>query len=161
MSATGMAIAVILFILGILGTFMPALPGSPLIWLGMLLYGFFTEFQGFSLTFYLGQAVAVLATMIVDYTATAYGTKKYGGSPAAVWGGILGVIIGPFVLGPLGFVIGPFLGAFALEVLTGRQTEKAFQAAFGTLVGLLGGTILKLTIAAVMIIWFFWVAIPG
>ena len=159
MSIPGMIIAIVLFILEILGTLLPGLPGAPLIWLGMLVYGFLTQFEHLTFSFYTEQGFAVLTTMITDYAATAYGTKRYGGSQAAIWGGILGVLIGPFVLGPLGSIIGPFLGAFALELLRGRSTDQSLQAALGSLIGLLGGTILKFIIEAIMIVWFFWVLV--
>lgn len=159
MSTTGLIIAIIFFLLGIIGTFLPALPGSPLIWVGMLIYGLITEFQDLTLSFYLGEGAAVVITLLIDYAATAYSTKRYGGSRAAVWGSILGIFIGPFVLGPLGFILGPFFGALAMELLRGRPTEQSLQVALGTLIGLLGGTILKLLTEAIMIIWFFWIVI--
>ena len=159
MSAAGMIIAVICFFFGILGTFLPALPGAPLIWLGMLLYGFAVDFQGLALSFYLLQGAAVLLTFLIDYIASAYGTKKYGGSRAAVLGSILGLFLGALLLGPPGLIFGPFLGAFLMELLKGKAMEQSLQAAFGTLLGLLGGTILKLVIEAVMIGSFLWVVL--
>ncbi len=161
MSIPGMIIAVILFIMGIVGTLLPALPGAPLVWLGMLVYGFFTRFENLTLGFYIVQGLAVLITIATDYAATAYGTRRYGGSSAAIWGGILGILIGPFILGPLGLIIGPFLGAFALELFRGKSADQSFQAAFGSLIGLLGGTVLKFIVEAIMIIWFFWVLSHG
>ncbi len=159
MSAAGMLIAVICFLVGVVGTFLPAVPGAPLIWLGMLFYGFTMDFQGLTLSFYLLQGAAVLLTFLIDYIAGAYGTKKYGGSRAAVLGSILGLFLGPLLLGPLGVILGPFLGAFLMEFIKGKPMEQSFQAAFGTLLGLLGGTILKLVIEAVMIGSFLWVVL--
>ena len=100
-----------------------------------------------------------MLTFLIDYIASAYGTKKYGGSRAAVLGSILGLFLGPLLLGPPGLIFGPFLGAFLMELLKGKAMEQSLQAAFGTLLGLLGGTILKLVIEAVMIGSFLWVVL--
>jgi uncharacterized protein YqgC (DUF456 family) len=153
----GLVIACIFFLLGILGTILPALPGAPLIWLGMLIYGFLTQFQGITTQFYIWQGIAVALTFLIDYVGTAYGTRRYGGSSAAIWGGIIGLIVAPFIFGlPIGLLVGPFLGSFLGEILRGKAWEEAFRVAFGTLVGLMGGTLLKFIIEAAMIVWFFW-----
>jgi len=153
----GMILAILLFILGLAGTVLPALPGAPLIWLGMLVYGLFTRFATLTFGFYVWQAVAVVVTLLIDYVATAYGTKRYGGSSAAIYGSIAGLIVGPFVLGPIGIVIGPFAGALGGELLKGTRGGDAFRAAFGTLIGILGGTLLKFAVEIGMIVGFFWV----
>ncbi|NLG79118.1 MAG: DUF456 domain-containing protein [Firmicutes bacterium] len=157
MAVIGMILAILLFILGLAGTVLPVLPGAPLIWLGMLVYGLFTGFAKLTVGFYVWQGVAVVVTVLIDYAATAYGTKRYGGSSAAIYGSIAGLLIGPFILGPLGFVIGPFAGALLGELVKGKRAEAAFRAAFGTLIGIVGGTLLKFAVEIGMIVWFFWV----
>ncbi|MDI7247871.1 MAG: DUF456 domain-containing protein [Bacillota bacterium] len=160
MAAIGMILAILLFILGLAGTVLPVLPGAPLIWLGMLIYGLFTRFADLSVGFYVWQGVAVAVTLLIDYAATAYGTKRYGGSSAAVYGSIAGLLIGPFILGPIGIVIGPFAGAFIGELVQARRgAEAAFRAAFGTLIGVVGGTLLKLAVEIGMIVGFLWVVL--
>ncbi|MGE5584561.1 MAG: DUF456 domain-containing protein [Bacillota bacterium] len=157
MAAIGMILAILLFILGLAGTVLPVLPGAPLIWLGMLIYGLFTRFAHLPVGFYVWQGVAVAVTLLIDYAATAYGTKRYGGSSAAIRGSIAGLVISPFILGPIGIVIGPFAGAFIGELLQGKRAEAAFRAAFGTLIGVVGGTLLKFTVEIGMVVGFFWV----
>lgn len=156
MSVPGLIIASIMFMAGLAGTVLPILPGVVLVFAGALIYGFMVDFQGgLDLWFYLGQGTAVLLILVVDYFAAAWGTKRYGGSPAAVVGSIFGTILGVLLLGPFGVIIGPFLGAFAGEYLKRRSPDLALRAAMGTVVGFLGGTALKLAIEIVMIIWFF------
>lgn len=161
MATIGMIIAIILFILGMAGTILPVLPGAPLIWIGMLVYGLFTGFAKLPFPFYLGQGLAVLITFLIDYAGTAYGAKRYGGSPAAAWGSAIGILVAPFLIGLPGIIIGPFLGAFIAELLRGRPPQASFRVAFGTLVGLIGATLLKLGIQAAMIGWFFWAVLRG
>lgn len=148
-------LAILLFILGIIGTFLPVLPGAALIWLGMLLYGFMTGFANLPLEFYVLQGLAVILVMVVDYGAAAWGTKRFGGTRKAALGAALGLLLGLVVLGPAGIIFGPFLGAFLGEIIGGMPAERAWRSSFGALIGLVGGLFLKVGIEAIMIIWFF------
>ena len=155
MSIPGLITAVILFILGFLGTILPALPGPILIWAGMLGYGYFVNFENLSVSFYLSQALAVGLIYVVDYLSVVLGAKKYGGSRYAGWGAAAGTLVGLITLGPLGVIVGPFAGAVLVEILTGRTAQQAVKVGIGTIIGFLGGTFVKLLMEIVMIIWFF------
>lgn len=150
-----LVLASLLFLVGILGTVLPVLPGAILIYGGMLLYGYMTKFATLTTNFFVLQAVALLLVFLIDFLATAVGTKRYGGSRVASFGAAIGTLIGIFFFPPLGIVIGPFVGAVLAELLNGKETNHALRVGFGTLIGLLGGTILKLVIEAGMIIYFF------
>lgn len=155
MSIGGLIIAIIFFIAGIIGTILPALPGAPLIWLGMLIYGFIVKFNNLPWTFYLGQGLAVALIFLIDYLSGIWGVRRYGGSRSAVWGSILGGLLGVILMGPFGLIIGPFAGAVIGELSQKKTAEKAFQVGVGTLIGLFGGTFLKLAVEVLMIVWFF------
>lgn len=155
MTAVALALAIILFVLGIVGTVLPVLPGVVLIYAGMLLYGVLTRFHVLDATFYIMQGMAVLLVFFVDYLASAVGTKRYGGSRYALIGAAVGTLLGLLLLGPFGVIIGPFLGAVVGEIIFGRQLSQAVRSGFGTIIGMLGGTVLKLGLEAVMIFWFF------
>ncbi len=155
MSTLAMILAVALFLLGLAGIVLPVLPGVILIYAGMLLYGLMTGFATLDANFYLLQGTALLLTFFVDYLATATGTRRYGGSRRAAWGAAAGMLLGFFLLGPFGMIIGPFLGAVMAELAGGKQPEQAVRAGIGTLIGFLGGTVIKFVIAALMIVWFF------
>jgi hypothetical protein len=155
MSIAGVVIAVVFFTVGVIGTILPALPGAPLIWLGMLVYGLFVKFNNLPWTFFLGQGLAVALIFLVDYLAGIWGVRRYGGSKAAVWGSVLGGLLGVLLMGPFGLIFGPFIGAVIGELYQKSPLDKAFRVGMGTLLGFLGGTALKLGIEALMIIWFF------
>jgi len=72
-----------------------------------------------------------------------------------VWGSVIGGILGVFLFGPLGLILGPFIGAAAGELYRKRSVDRAFQVGFGTILGFFGGTVLKLSVETVMIVWFF------
>jgi uncharacterized protein len=155
MSLPLLTFPIILFVIGIIGTVLPLIPGVTLIWLGMLLYGFLTGFENLTISFFILQGLAALLVMAVDYVAAALGTKRFGGSKTAMWGAAFGLFLGIIVLGPIGIIFGPLLGALIGELLRGIPFERAILSSFGALVGLLGGIILKLLIEGVMIFSFF------
>ncbi|MBS3948292.1 MAG: DUF456 family protein [Dethiobacter sp.] len=155
MPTVALVLAVILFVLGLAGIVLPVLPGVILIYGGMLLYGLLTGFAALDANFYLLQGMALLLTFFIDYLAATVGTRRYGGSRRAAWGAAAGILLGGFLLGPFGVVIGPFLGAVLAELSGGKQLEQSIRIGVGTLIGFLGGTVLKFGIAGLMIIWFF------
>lgn len=154
MSVPGLIIAGILFVLGMAGTILPILPGAPLLVIGMLIYGFFEQFATLTWQFFFGQLILMSFVFGIDYLAGIWGVKKYGGSRSAVIGSVLGALLGLLMLGPLGIILGPFLGAVAGEFISRKDINQAFQAGLGTLVGFLGGAIIKFMIQIIMIIWF-------
>lgn len=155
MSTAGIIIAVIFFIAGMAGIFLPVLPGAPLLVIGMLIYGFFENFAHLTWQFFLGQLILMSFVFGVDYLAGIWGVKRYGGSKYAVWGSLIGALLGLFMMGPLGILLGPLLGAIAGELLARRSMDQAVRAGMGTLVGFLGGALMKLVIQTLMIVWFF------
>lgn len=155
MTTTILIITIILFVIGILGTILPVLPGAALIYGGMLFYGFMTGFVSLNALFFLLQGIALIFIFLIDYFASAIGTKRFGGSKQAVIGAVLGTIIGILVLGPLGIIIGPFVGAVIAELFRGTEMKQTLRVGFGTLVGLLGGTVLKICAEIIMIVYFF------
>ena len=147
-------VASILFAAGIVGTFAPVLPGAPLIWAGMLVFGFMTGFEKLHWLFFLLQGLLAVAVMGVDYLATALGSRCFGASKAAVYGAVIGLFAGLFFL-PLGLLIGPFAGAVLFELIFTRKPETALRSGLGAVVGFWSGIIFKLILEAGMITWFF------
>ena len=149
------ALAALLVLVGLAGTVLPALPGIPLVFAGMLLAAWVGDFQivgGWTLGVL---AVMALASMAIDVAATALGAKRVGASGKAVAGAAIGTLAGVF-LGLPGLILGPFAGAVAGEMLHRRGTAsddlgEAAKIGFGTWVGLLVGTAMKLAVAFAMI----------
>lgn len=142
------------FAAGIVGTFAPVLPGSPLIWLGMLIFGFMTGFEKLNWVFFLLQGLLAAAVMGVDYLATALGSRYFGASKAAVFGALLGLVVGLFFF-PIGLLVGPFAGAVLLELIFTRESNTALRSGLGAVIGFWSGIILKLILETGMIVWFF------
>ncbi|MFY0594577.1 DUF456 domain-containing protein [Roseivirga sp.] len=143
----------ICIIVGILGCFLPIIPGPPVSFVGLLLLEF-TEKSPFDSDFLWMWGLIAAGVTALDYVVPVYGTKKFGGTKRGVWGSTIGLIVGLF-FGPLGIILGPFIGAFLGEMSTGKATNKeALRAAFGAFVGFLVGVLLKL-IASGWMAWLF------
>ena len=142
-------------LLGIIGSFLPILPGPITGWVGLLLLHL-TKVIEINWTF-LGITLAVaIIVWGVDYVIPAWGTKKFGGSKYGVWGTIIGLIIGIIFLGPLGIIIGPFVGAFIGEMIyDSKNSSRALKAAFGAFVGFMLSTGLKL-ITSLVFVYLYW-----
>lgn len=138
---------------GFVGIVFPALPGTILIAGGFLVYGLIAGFDNLSGCFFVGQGVLICLGYAVDLMATAWGVRKFGGSKAAAWGAALGTLL-VFVIGPVGILIGPLLGAFVGELLMGEQLKQALHSGFGSFLGFIGGVAAKMMIAGLMVAWF-------
>ncbi|MFQ3296469.1 MAG: hypothetical protein ACI9JT_000142 [Polaribacter sp.] len=146
-------------LLGIVGAFLPVLPGPLTGWLGLLLLHF-TSVIPMNYTF-LGITLAVaILIWILDYIIPAIGTKRFGGSKHGVYGTTIGLLIGLFSPIPFGLLIGAFLGAFIGELIYDKSDRKrALKASVGAFIGLLASATLKFAIAFGFVILFimkFW-----
>ena len=137
---------------GLIGSFLPVVPGPPLSYLGLLTLQL-TSSHPFSLSFFIIWALVVVALMVLDNVIPAYGAKKFGGSVYGIWGCMLGMGIGIF-FPPLGLVLGPLAGAFLGELVGGKKSEQAFRSAWGSFVGFLTSTVLKVMASAMMGYYF-------
>ncbi len=149
----GFLASVPFIVAGFIGTLFPVLPGTILILCGFFVYGLITGFDTLSFRFFIGQGVLVGLSYLIDFLATALGVKMYGGSKAAAWGAVLGSLL-IFVIGPLGILIGPLLGAIAGELIMGLEVRQAMHSGFGSFLGFIGGSLAKVVISCIMVAWF-------
>lgn len=142
-------IAFILMIVGILGSFLPVLPGPPISWVGLLLL-YLTKAVPMSYTVLGITLFVALVVGILDYVIPAKGTKRFGGSKYGIWGTNIGLIVGILAPIPFGFIIGPFVGAFVGEMINdSKDSQKAFKAATGSFIGFLASTFMKFVVSIV------------
>jgi len=144
------SLALICIAIGVMGTVFPALPGTPLIFLGALIISWWYDYTVISGWGLLLLAVAAIAGFVVDFLASSMGAKRVGASPLALIGATLGSIVGIFFALP-GIIIGPFVGAFGGELLAQSSLHQATKVGIGTWLGLLVGTVAKVAIALSMV----------
>lgn len=149
---------IILMSIGLVGTILPLIPGSPLILAGALLYAWHTDFKVISWGTLSILLVLVAASQILEYLASMVGAKRYGADKRGIIAALVGGLVGLFLGGIFGVIIGPFLGAVIFEMIGGRELHDSIKIGFGTLVGLIGGAIGKFIIGLIMvgIFWSRW-----
>jgi uncharacterized protein YqgC (DUF456 family) len=143
-------------IIGLIGCFIPIIPGPPLCYISLLVLNFFSSYQ-IENQFLIDWALIIVAITILDIWLQIYGVKKFGGKKMAINGTMIGLIVGLIVPIPFGFIIGPFVGAFLGAYLESEDKEfvKILKIAFGSIVGFLGGIVLKLVVCSYMIVELF------
>lgn len=149
----------IIILLGFLGCILPILPGPPVSFIGIILLQI-SRFGNLSSRMLLFLGALAIIVQILDYIVPAWGTKKFGGSRYGTWGSILGLIAGLFFLpafGPFGIITilgGPFVGALIGEKIAGKDSDSAMRAAFGSFVGFLAGTFMKLVTSSIIAFYY-------
>jgi uncharacterized protein YqgC (DUF456 family) len=143
-------LAVVLIVVGVAGVILPALPGLPLVFIGMLLAAWAGDFQQVGWLPLTVLGLLTLLSVAVDFLATLLGAKRVGASRKALLGAVLGTIVGLF-FGPVGLFAGPFVGALLGELWHGRQLGKAAKVGLGTWLGIVVGVVLNLGLAFAMI----------
>jgi uncharacterized protein YqgC (DUF456 family) len=150
-----LTIGFLFVMLGLIGSFLPVLPGPLTSWLGLLIL-YFTSIVPMNYTF-IGITLAIaIFIWVLDYIIPAIGTKRFGGSKYGVYGTTIGLLIGLFSPIPFGILLGAFLGAFIGEMLHDKKnTKRAFRASIGSLLGLITSATIKFTVAVVYAVLFF------
>lgn len=143
-------LAIALMLVGALGIVLPALPGVPLMFAGMVVAAAIDDFQRIG-WFTLGAlGFLTLLSVIVDFTASALGARRVGASGRAIWGAVIGAVVGMF-FGLPGLLLGPFIGAVIGEITVHGRVGQAGRVGVGTWMGLIFGALFKLAIAISMV----------
>ncbi|MDO4506658.1 MAG: DUF456 domain-containing protein [Spirochaetales bacterium] len=145
--------SIILLALGLLGTFLPVLPGPPLAWAGLLCEFFIPE-STMSIPILVITFITAIIITVLDFAFPIIQTKKSGGTKYGTRGSTIGLIIGLFT-GPWGIILGPFIGAFIGEMINDSSDyHKALRSAWASFIGFLSGTFMKIVTVSVFIIIF-------
>jgi uncharacterized protein len=143
-------LAIILVIAGVIGVVVPAMPGTLLVFLGLLTAAWADGFQKVGVVTVVILGLLTLLSYGIDFLATYLGVKKVGASGWSILGGSLGMLIGLF-FGVPGILFGPFIGALVAEWFVKKDLRQAGKAGLGSWLGLLLGTLLKLAVVFMMI----------
>lgn len=146
----GFALALLVMGIGFLGSFIPVIPGAPLVLAAAIGHRLYFGQQSAGTVILLLLAAFTVVSLVLDYIATYYGAKRLG----ATWRGGVGAAVGGIVglfFGLPGIILGPFIGATLLELTAGNEMKKAARAGAGAMIGLLAGAIGKAAMCVMMI----------
>lgn len=137
-------------VVGLAGVVLPAVPGSALLVVGVVLVAWaegFTRVSGWTVA---ACVLVGIAIWVTDFLAGVLGAKAFGASHWAVVGAGLGLLVGLF-LGLPGIILGPAVGAIVLEYARDPNFERAMKAGFGAFLGFVLGTAVKVSLAFVLV----------
>jgi uncharacterized protein YqgC (DUF456 family) len=155
----GLVVGALLILLGFAGSVLPALPGLPLSFLGLLLFAIVRHFSPpLTPTLIIVMLLVTIAVSVADHFIPFLGARKYGASRWGIYGSIGGMILGAF-LSPFGMFLGAFVGAVLAEWAVSRKKGQALRAGWGIFVGTVFGVALKLGVAGIMAYYFLLAAI--
>lgn len=148
-------IGFLLIVVGIIGSILPALPGPPIAWLGVLCV-YLTKWVEVSYSVLIITGIITLIIAVLDYVIPAKGTKYFGGTKYGIWGTNIGLIAG-FFFPPFGFILGPFVGALVGELIYNSKDQKrALKAAIGSFIGFLSSIFIKLVLCFSFLTLYFY-----
>ena len=145
-------VSALLMLVGIIGSVVPALPGPPLSYVGLLLLQLTDKVQ-FSTSFLVVWGIVVLAVTILDYLLPIWTTKKVGGSKAGINGSIIGMVVG-IIFTPIGMILGTLLGAIIGEIIGGALGDKALKSGLATFVGTMLSIGIKLIVCVSLLMYY-------
>jgi len=142
--------AVVLVIVGLAGLVLPAIPGPPVLLLGLVAAAWAENFVHVGIWMLSVLALMTLLAYGVDFAATAFGARRFGASPRAAAGAAIGTLVGLF-FGLAGILLGPFLGAVLAELTVRRPLHEAGRAGLGATIGLVVGAAVKMALGFAMV----------
>ncbi len=143
-------LAIVLIVVGVVGTVLPALPGAILVFAGVALAAWIDDFARISGVTLAVLGVLTIAAWVIDYVAAVAGAKKAGASRQAIVGAAIGTVAGVFT-GLLGLVFMPLVGAAIGEFIAQRDALRAGRVGVATWLGMLAGTVAKVAIVFLMV----------
>ena len=145
-------VSALLMLVGIIGSVVPALPGPPLSYVGLLLLQFTDKVQ-FSTSFLVVWGIVVLAVVVLDYYLPIWTTKRIGGSKAGINGSIIGMVV-DIIFTPIGMILGTLLGAIIGEIIGGASGDKALKSGLATFVGTMLSIGIKLIVCVSLLMYY-------
>lgn len=156
MEALLLTLALVLLVGGIIFSVLPPLPGPILAYGALILTHYSSDETTISTGWFVFLGIGVAVVTVMDFLMPAVATKKFGGTKAGVWGGLIGTMIGVFSPIPFGIIWGPLLGAIVGDMIGGNQIKAAMKSGFAAFVGFIVATLFKVlysVLVGAVIIW--------
>lgn len=156
-----LALTLFVMLLGLIGTVLPIIPGTVLIFLAALIYALLEGFQAIGWPTLLVLLVLMIVATTADIWASTVGAKMGGASGWSIVAGLVGGLVGFVAFSLPGAIIGAILGVLLTEIVRVGDLRQAFKAGGGWMLGWLLSTVLQLGIGLVMTAIFVWQVIEG
>jgi uncharacterized protein YqgC (DUF456 family) len=154
------AVALIMLV-GVIGTVLPVIPGTALIFVGALLYALVEGFQAVGWPTLLVLGLLAVAATSADIWASSVGAKMGGASGWSVFLGLIGGAVGLLLFSLPGAILGALLTVLLAEIVRQDDWRKALKAGSGWAIGWALSTFLQVVIGIVMVAIFVWQVVQG
>jgi uncharacterized protein YqgC (DUF456 family) len=145
----------LVLLFGLAGTMLPILPGVGLIFAGIALYALYFGIDEIGMVTLIILGGVAVFSLVLDHFASIYGAVRFGSTKWGVIGSIVGGLFGVIVLNIPGLVLGIFFGAVAGElVFAKKDLHQSLRVGWGSVLGFLGGTVLKFILGVAMVVTF-------
>lgn len=151
MELLSIIVSYVLILGGLVTIILPVAPSIPTVWLGIFVYGAAHQYIGVNQNFLMLETLLALGAIALDYTLNRFGLQKFKVDSWSIIGALIGGGIGLFIGPPFEYLVGPVLGAVIFSLARGRDSVYIYQAGRTMVVGFMGGTLIKLVVALVMI----------
>lgn len=152
-----LVISFLVMFIGVIGSVVPMIPGPPLVLAGAFIYAAFTKFTVVGWKILVVLSLLAALGVLLDYSASLLGARKFGATRLSIWLGVLGLLVGIIMIFfgfPWAVIIGPIIGVGIGEAIAKRKPIPAVRASAGSMIGVLVGVIVKFFICLVMIAIF-------
>lgn len=151
-----LVISSIIMLAGLVGIFVPVLPGTGLVFAGTLLYAWATDFQVISIGYLVFFAILAALAWAVDYVASLLTAKKYGASKYGLIGSVVLGILGLIFFSVPGLIIGQLLGVIIGELYFGKEMRNAVKSGLAVFIGYLLGNTVKVILCSIIVVVFYY-----
>ena len=155
-----LVVTLLIFAIGVAGCFLPVIPGTAVVWLGVLIHKLALGDESVSWTFFALATGLTVAAQGLDLACSYWGARRFGASWQGAAGALVGAVVGIAFFGIPGLILGPIAGAVAVEMIKDRDWRRAGRAGLGTVAGGIAAFALKLAISCAIIAGFFWALPP-
>jgi uncharacterized protein len=144
-------IATLMILAGLAGIVLPFIPSVPVAWLGLFIFAIGTGFKRISVAVIIIFFFVLLLTIVIDFLAPMLGAGRNKAGKGGIIGASAGSFLGVLTLGLKGVVLGPFLGAWLGELISGRRQGEALKIAWGALLAVIISGIIKIIVMLAML----------
>ncbi len=153
---TVLILTVAIFVIGVAGSFLPIVPGTALVWFGVLVHKLALGEASVSWAYFAVATGLALGAQVLDFACSWWGARRFGASWQGAGGALVGAVFGLAFFGLPGLILGPIAGAVLVELIRDRNWRRAGRAGVGTVVGGIAAFVLKLAASFLIIAGFFW-----
>lgn len=132
------------YTLALVAVVYPILPGGIFHAAAALLFALGYGFTDIGVVYWVIQAVIAVLLFVIDYAANYYGIQRSGGTKYGIWGSLIGLVVGPFIIPVAGILIGALAGAVIGELIGGQKSWKQLgKIGVGSVGGFIASVVIK------------------